>query len=75
MEKKFILTLVPFLAISSLHAQDIKEHKTSFAGEIINFVCTSSYAPIWNWYDKNKEGENLAIGGRKHKKFINDRYS
>ena len=54
-------------------AKDINEHSTKFLGEELQLFCRSPYAPIWNWFGKNKV-VNLAVGGTKHKKFQNDRY-
>ena len=63
-----------FLAIvtSSTIGKEINERKTIFAGELISFKCQSSYAPIWNSLGKDRV-QSLAVGGVKHKKFVNDR--
>ena len=71
---RLFLSILLALYLPSVKTKDIKEHKTIFHGEQLHLSCQSSYSPIWNLFGKDKV-ENLAVGGKKHKKFENTRYS
>ena len=66
----FVTIFAVFISLSS--TQDISQHETTFVGSTVHCSCKSPFAPIWNWFGKNKV-ENLAVGAVKHKKFKDDR--